>query len=247
MMEWTIWIGIAAIALTAGFIHSAIGFGFGIAAVTMLPWLIDAKHTQVIVSVASVPVMLIAVWNYRQGAELSNLWRAILGAAIAMPLGFLAFVFVSTDLLVRGTGLVILAMVWMNFRNRAKAKRQDQSGGGSAIIAGGIGGFLAGAVSIAAPPVAAFALSQPWDQRQFKAFLNQFLFVVSVYKCGALIVSGYVTPRVLVDALILAPAAWGGIQLGVLASSKLSAKQFQVFVAVALILAALNYVIRGDQ
>ncbi|MCC9603625.1 sulfite exporter TauE/SafE family protein [Stieleria sp. JC731] len=238
-------VAILAFALIAGFVHSAVGFGFGIVAVTLLPWAIDVKQAQIVISTASVPVMLAAVWNYRNGAEFRHLLRALIGAAIALPIGLYAFEVVTADWLVRGTGVAILLMVGLNLRNRAKARTGIKSGDGSALIAGGIGGFLAGAVSIAGPPVAAFALSQPWDQRQFKAFMNQFLFVVSVYKFGGLLVRQLVDMNALTQAAVVAPAAMIGIQLGVIASKRLTTSTFQHFVAVALTLVAFYYVIAG--
>ena len=47
---------IAVIAVLSGFIHSAIGFGFGIVAISLMPFVIDARSAHVVVSVSSVPM-----------------------------------------------------------------------------------------------------------------------------------------------------------------------------------------------
>ena len=236
---------ICLVAFLAGFIHSAVGFGFGIVAVTLLPLFVDVRQSHVVISTASVPVLLMAAWAFRKGIDWSDLWRALLGAAIFLPIGLLAFEFVSIDLLCRGTGVAILLMIWMSFRNRRKALADDSPAKGSPFFAGAFGGFLAGAVSIAGPPVAAYALSQRWEQERFKAFLNQFLLAVSAWKVIGLALRGFISSESLTQSAILAPMAIVGIQVGAIASRQLSTRRFQYIVAVALILIAIYFVLRG--
>jgi uncharacterized membrane protein YfcA len=247
--EFYIYLSIGLIAFAAGFVHSAIGFGFGIVAITLLPLLVDVRQSHIVISTASFPVLLMATWAYRDGADWSSLWKALVGAALFLPLGLLAFQWVSIDWLTRGTGIAILVMVWMSFRNRQKAKARleagTKTGGGSSFLAGAFGGFLAGAVTIAGPPIAAYGLSQPWDQARFKAFLNQFLLAVSVYKIIGLAVGGYITQETLTQSAALAPMAMVGIQLGAIFSRRLSTQRFQYFVATALVIVAFYFVVTG--
>jgi hypothetical protein len=243
--DWALYLAVGGIALLAGFIHSAIGFGFGIVAVTLLPLVADVKQAHIVISTASFPVLVMATWAYRRGADRSALLRALGGAAIALPAGLLAFEWVSTPLLIRMTGLAILLMVWMSFRNRKAAAKGEQPAGGSAWFAGACGGFLAGAVSIAGPPVAAYALSQSWTQLRFKAFVNQFLLIVSLYKIIGMAVRDLIDADSLVQAGLLAPMAIVGIQLGAVFSQRLSTGFFQRGVAVVLVLIALKFLIGG--
>ena len=112
-------------------------------------------------------------------------------------------------------------------------------------ISRSLGGFLAGAVTIAGPPVAAYALSQPWDQSRFKAFLNQFLLAVACYKVVGLAARGFIAQETLIQSAALAPMAMIGIQLGALFSRRLSTKRFQLFVAIAWVAVALYFLVRG--
>ena len=243
--EVVILLSIGLIAFAAGFVHSAIGFGFGIVAITLMPLLVDVRQSHVVISTASFPVLLMATWAYRDGADWTSLWKALLGAALFLPLGLLAFEWVSIDGLTRGTGIAILVMVWMSFRNRRKVKVSEKTAGGSSFLAGAFGGFLAGAVTIAGPPIAAYGLSQPWDQARFKAFLNQFLLAVSIYKISGLAISGYINQETLVQSAALAPLAMVGIQIGAVFSRRLSTRRFQYFVAVALVIVAFYFVVTG--
>jgi hypothetical protein len=244
MFSGDLWIlaAIGGIALLAGFIHSSIGFGFGIVAITLMPLVTEVRQSHVIISVASFPVLIMATWAFRRGADPVSLWQALAGAAIALPLGLVAFEWVSPVWLIRGTGLAILAMVWMSFRNRRRAAQESEGAGGSAYLAGAFGGFLAGAVSIAGPPVAAYALAQSWTQARFKAFVNQFLLAVSLYKIIGLAIRGFIDREVLLQATLLAPLAIVGIQVGAVFSGRLSTRWFQLAVAVALVFIALHFI-----
>lgn len=243
--DYLIFLCIGFVGLAAGCVHSAIGFGFGIVAITLMPLFIDVRQSHVVISTASFPVLIMATWAYRKGADWHALRRALAGATLALPLGLLAFKWVSIDWLIRGTGITILGMVWMSYRNRMKAKTGAKQGGGSSFFAGALGGFLAGAVSIAGPPIAAYALSQSWDQVRFKAFLNQFLLFVSAYKVLGLAVGGFIDQEALTRSAMLAPTAIVGILLGAMISRRLSTQRFQYFVAAALIIVAVFFVVAG--
>ena len=82
---------VTVIAFVAGFIHSAIGFGFGIVAIALLPLFVDVRQSHVVISTASVPVLVSAAWAYREGADYRSLGQALVGAAICLPLGLYAF------------------------------------------------------------------------------------------------------------------------------------------------------------
>lgn len=236
---------IAMIAFLAGFVHSAIGFGFGIVAISLLPFVIDARTSHVVVSMSSVPMLIMAAWAYREGIEWTSLKQALLGAAIFLPIGLVFFEAVSLDWLVRGTGLAILGMVLVSLRNQ-KWHPHAQTSKGSCFLAGAVGGFLAGAVSIAGPPVAAFALKQDWSQARFKAFVTQCLLVMSIYKAGLLTVRGYFVGDAVWQTVLAAALAILGVQLGVVASRRISATRFKRLVAISLIMVSCLMMWRGQ-
>lgn len=238
-------IAIGLIAVLAGFVHSAIGFGFGIVAISLTPFVIDAKNAHIVISTASVPVIAMAAWTYRKGSDKKSLVQSLIGAAVCLPLGLWLFYHFDLSWLVRATGVAILAMVVLSYRNRKLAKSKEKTAGGSALVAGGVGGFLAGAVTIAGPPVAAFALQQSWSQDHFKAYLNQFLFAVAGLKVIGLLWAGSIDGAVLLRALVIAPLAIIGIRIGAAFSERLSGGWFQNLVAVALIAVALKFLVLG--
>ena len=225
---------IAIIMVVAGFVHSAIGFGFGIVALALVPLVMEIKEVHVVVSIASVPMLVVAAWAYRKGVDWSTLRTAMLGAAIALPLGVAAYAFASQDWLMRGTGIAILTIVVSGLRTANNAD-DSKSSWRDCFYAGAACGFMAGAVSIAGPPIAALALKQGWSQEKFKAFVTQSLLVVAVIKVALLFGGSLVTPGTLGYAAAGAPFAILGVQIGVYASRRIPVAKFRYLVAIALV------------
>lgn len=236
---------LAGIAFLAGFIHSAVGFGFGIVAISLMPFVIDARSAHVIVSVSSVPMLIMAAWAYREGIDWRTLKQALLGAALFLPLGFALFELLPLDWLVRGTGLAILLMVLSSLR-RPPTAEHTQPRRGACFLAGAASGFLAGAVSIAGPPVAAFALSQSWNQTRYKAFVTQCLLVIAFYKATLLVFRGHITVGEIGSTSVVAVLSILGVQLGVLASKRIAPTRFKRLVAGTLLLVSCILIFRGQ-
>ncbi|MEM9365226.1 MAG: sulfite exporter TauE/SafE family protein [Planctomycetota bacterium] len=246
------------IALLAGFLHAAIGFGYGLVAIGLIPLVMDVHDSHVIVSTASVPVLMGMAWTYREGFEGVPLLQALIGAALGMPLGLWAFEMVSTSWLVRGTGAALLVMIGIALRNRKRVAGDDaaeersetperigEPAAANCVAPGFVAGFLAGAVSIAGPPIAAFALKQPWSPARYKAFLNQFLLAISVLKVGGLVTRGFLDSSDMAPIGLVAFAALLGIRWGARVSDQVDADRFRTWVVSALLAVGLLFLIRG--
>jgi len=247
-------VAIVVIAFFSGFVHAAIGFGFGIVAVTLLPLVTDVRAAHVVISTASVPVIAAVAWKNRRGWDPVMLRDALLGAVVGLPLGLWAFEIVSAIWLVRVTGLAILAMIGMTLLNRkmkgGAGKTADVQGERSdaqtsfkppCLAAGFVAAFLAGAISIAGPPLAAFGMRQAWTQERFKAFLNQFLLAVSVSKVAYLATRGYLDQPAMTSAAVMVPFAFLGTWFGAKLTARIPTEWFERIVIVALTLIALTY------
>ncbi|MBB02793.1 MAG: hypothetical protein CMJ47_09115 [Planctomyces sp.] len=261
---------VALIALAAGFVHSGIGFGFGIVAIALMPLVIDARQTHLLVSLAAVPVQLGTVWAYRKGVVWKPLLFALVGATIGLPAGLWLFQTINLDWLTRGTGIAILFMIGYTFVVRSQASRRSSAqsappadriaegdtqdlpsskrNSGEAAGASAIGvasGFLMGAVTMPGPPVVAYALQRDWSQDEFKSFVNQFLLALSLFKVAGLFVTAGVSQQSLFESLFVFPAALIGIAIGKRFSQHLSTGGFRTIVAVVLSLVAILLIVKG--
>ncbi|MFG0288050.1 MAG: sulfite exporter TauE/SafE family protein, partial [Rhodopirellula sp. JB044] len=187
---------------------------------------------------------------------------ALAGAVIGLPLGLWLFNSINLDWLTRGTGIALLLMIAYSFHNRNISRRRaeqtdsenaerdedDQKQSSETVGASTIGvasGFLMGAVTMPGPPVVAYALQQDWDQEQFKAFVNQFLLALSVFKIFGLFVSTDISQQATIESLLIIPAALFGIAIGKRFSTRLSAGKFRTLVAVGLAFVAVLLIAKG--
>ncbi len=232
------------IVLTAGFVQSAIGFGYGITGLAMLPMVMDARAAHVLISVSGLPVLLVAAWTWRGEVEWKLIGSAMLGAIIFMPMGIWVFGTISLGLLVRFTGAAIIAMVLLSIR--PVPQDATPTSGNASFWAGAVSGFLAGSVSIAGPPVATFAIRQSWSTRKFKGFVVQCLLLIAIFRTIGLAMTGFLTDSVLWQSAWAVPFAIVGVGLGKVATHRIDPDRFRSIVAVTLILVACQLLYRGS-
>ncbi|QDT09827.1 sulfite exporter TauE/SafE family protein [Planctomycetes bacterium K23_9] len=238
---------IAAIVLVAGVAHSIIGFGFGIIALAFLPMVIDVRMAHIMLSLTSLPMLLMAAWAYRKGIDWPSLVPALMGAALLMPIGLMAFSWMSMDWLVRGTGLAILATTLNGLRKKKTVHKPSAHASQLAsFFAGALSGFLGGAVSIAGPPVATFALNQGWNADRFKSFVTQCILVICIYKVSGLALGGLIQTSDMTTAIWATPFTLVGIQLGAWVSKFIDPDRFKAIVAVVLLAVACLFLLRGS-
>lgn len=241
---WVPFMLTAAILLLAGFVQSAIGFGYGITALAMLPLVMDARSAHVLISASGVPVLAMAAWAWRGEIDRTALSYALLGALIFMPLGLWLFGAMSLDSLTRMTGIVIIVMVLLNSRESSQGGKATSRT--SSFVAGGTSGFLAGAVSIAGPPIATFAIEQQWSPERYKAFVVQCLLPIAIFRLAGLWATGFVTHGVLLQTTWIAPFAIAGIFLGKVATRRIQPSRFRNVVSASLLMIACLLVFRGS-
>lgn len=235
---------IVAIIVFGGIVQSAIGFGYAIAILPLVAMVMDARSSHVLVSLTGVPVLAMSAWTCRQGFQCSMIWPALLGGCITIPLGIVVFVYLSADSLIRLTGSVILVLLVLDHRQPRQTRTPRQSQMGS-FLAGSISGFLAGAVSIGGPPVATFALRQPWTPLQFKAFVVWFLLLTSIVKVVGLGTAGYLDWAGAGQAATISIFAVGGVIFGSRLDHQIEPKRFKQIIASILCVIAISMIIWG--
>lgn len=244
-------LGIIALSVfAAGFVQSAMGFGYAVTSLAVMCFFVDVHLANLIVSLSSLLPMALAFYHYRHDVVWRDLGGALMGAAVALPVGLLVFKYVPGDWLVRGTGVVILVITIDGLRKRnpvapvADALTMNRSLGSCA--AGAVSGFLSGAVSIGGPPVAAYVVRQAWTPSRMKGFLVGFMLLLGVYKAGGLVVGQLLDWQVIVWSAVVAPVACVGTSLGVIASRNLDAQRFRQIALLMLALMSVNMLVRGN-
>lgn len=246
MEIWFLLAAIAAIITLSSFVQSSMGFGYAIVSLAVLPFVLDVRDANVVVSLSMIVPLLFAVWAYREGIDWRTMVCCLAGSALGLPLGLLIFSTIDADVLVRGTGVAILILAIDGLRPRREADVPRQASRLWSACAGCASGLLAGSVGMGGPPVAAYAARQPWSPNQFKAFLISFSLALSVLKALGLTATGWTTGSALFYTAAAAPFGFLGCQLGIVASRNINARRFRQITMTVLVMLSLGMIVRGQ-
>ncbi len=241
---WTLLAVVAAIVLISGFVQSAIGFGYGITGLAMLPLFMEARDSHILISLSGMPVLIVTAWVWRHETDWKLVRITLLGAVCFLPLGIWLFRAMSLDLLVRTTGASIIVMVLLSLKKKPKSGATPSSKMG--FFAGALSGFMAGSVSIGGPPIATFAMLQHWPPKKFKGFVVHCLLLIGCFRMIGLAMAGLITERILLQATWAVPFAIVGAGLGMMATRRIDPNRFRRGVAFVLILVACQLLYHGS-
>ena len=241
----SVMMAIALIILFSGMVQSAIGFGYALVAMALLPFFLEVKPANLIVSYSAFAPIALAAWVYRKEMARESILLALTSALLALPLGIAVLVYVDDDLLVRLTGCIILAMAIDGLVRKTTVSAESPTSNLWTVIAGAASGFLAGAVTIGGPPIAIYTARQPWSPKKMKAFLTTFLLVVTTIKLFGLMTTNLVNREILFVSALVIPFAFLGGQIGVWISDKINPRLFRYLILGMLSVSSTLMIIRG--
>ncbi len=244
MEGWLLFFVLALVIAGAGFVQSSLGFGYAVTALSILPFFVDVRFANIVVSLSVLVPLAVAVWTYRSGLDWRLLAWCLSGALLGMPIGLLVFATLDADWLVRSTGLVILLIVLDSFRLREETLPRPISRLWT-VAAGVASGMLVGSVGMGGPPVAAYAARQAWSAARFKAFLISFLLILAGLRACSLAATGWIDGRVLSYSLGVVPFGLAGGYLGTLASRRIDGLRIRRTAMVLLLFLSAGMILRG--
>lgn len=240
-----VWCLLAAAVLLASFVQSSMGFGFALVAMGVLPFVLGIRTALLTVSLVAVIPISIAAWECRRDVPWSLVRWCLVGAAVMLPVGLGVFAYVSADLLMRGTGLVILLLSVDGLLRPNKQGLPPVRLRMWSLITGGASGFLTGSVSVGGPPVVIFAARQGWTPTVFKAFVLTFLLIQGVAKIFVLQAVGMLDVSIWRLSLLAGPLAIVGGKLGTHAADHIDARVFRRLTLIMLVLIGGLMLLRG--
>ena len=73
MEGWSLLILLAVVIVGSGFVQSSMGFGYAVVALAILPFFVDVRLANIVVSLSILVPLTSAVWTYRRGLD----WRVL--------------------------------------------------------------------------------------------------------------------------------------------------------------------------
>ena len=232
----------AIVIAAASFVQGLAGFGIGLVSLAFLPFLMEPATAVVLMTVYTVVFTVVIFFPLRRDFTLHGMHELVVGTIVATPAGVWLLAGLPPDVLKRLIGLVLLAIVALEWLGLYPARLRGRGWGfGAGLMAGLIGG----AVGTPGPPVILYAATQDWSPRTVKANIQAFLIVNQ-----ALILIGYWWAGLLgrevwrLTAVYAAPAA-SGVAAGMLLFTRLDRVRFRRVVFVVLFVSGLVLLLGG--
>jgi uncharacterized membrane protein YfcA len=187
---------IAAFAL-AGVVQGAVGFGFGMVAMALLPLSLSVKEASPLVVIFTLPVVLIALCIHWRHFQWRDGWLLVLGTCIGVPLGVRLLAVAPGAVMLRLLGGVLLAFAAYELLCRHKPHVKVALPGWSAAPIGVLSGATSGAFNAGGPPLVAYAYAQEWSRERIMALLQVVFMVGAALRMVSMMREGLFTPHLL--------------------------------------------------
>src|SRR2546421_111213 len=178
----------------------------------------------------------------RRDFDPAGLPALLLGSVLGTPLGVWMLAALPANTLTRLIGLVLLAVVALEWLGLYPARL---AGRGWALGAGVAAGLLGAGVGTPGPPVVLYTASQGWSARTIKANLQAFFLVNQVVIMIGYWWAGLLTTEVWRYAAVFLVPATLGLLLGMALFARVDQTRFRRIVFAILFASGLLLVVRG--
>lgn len=213
---WTLWdplpflLGFVTIA-AAGFLRGFVGFGNSILIVIVFSLLYGPIFAVPFAALASLPPTIQLLPTTIREAERGFVLPFAVAVFAAAPLGVVALVTIDPELLKIGIALIVLAMVFMLYREWRPRRALGAGGLGLIGVASGLANGVAGAGGMI---VAAAALARPGEPAQQRANTIGGITAVGLCNFPPFLYFGLFTLEVVVLSVIMVPVYLIGTWVG---------------------------------
>ena len=222
------------VGLGAGFVQRVSGFGLGIFAMLFLPHFLPAH-----ISAPAIPTLFsfgTSSWNairYRKNISYRTILPLLAASLITIPIAvyFSASVPAAVFQAILGAVLIALSLYFLFFEKKVHLCPTVKNG----LLAGTVSGTLSGLFSTGGPPVVLYLTQALPDKHIYFATIQFFFSLTGIYSTVMRILSGAVTPEVLLLAAVgFVGCALGNI-LGGLVFDRLDAATFRRIIYIGMI------------
>ena len=220
------------IAAVAGVVRGITGFGGAMVMAPPLALLLGPKLAVPVIlvleSVAAAPMLV----QTRHRVQWKMIGTILLAACVTVPLGVLALVAVDPTIIRRAIAITVIVFAVVLLRGWRYAGRPRLA---TSVGLGAVSGAMVGATSIGGPPVILYLLSGPDPIETTRANLTLYVAVISLIGVVMLWQQGVFDAQAGWTSLLLAPAYYLGLVLGLRLFPRFSDTRFRQFTLMLLI------------
>ena len=204
---------IGAIYLLASLIQRICGFGMGIIAVMILPYITGSHaHAAAYTNILSAVSATVLAWRFRDKVKWRIIFPILCGSFLATfcTVRFLKDASFTTTEKILGIVLLVLSIYFLFFKGKIHVEPRPRNG----FISGTCGGFLNGLFGAGGPPVVIYLLGATESHAVYLATIQGYFAFNNVYATTVRFLNGQITPDVLRGLLGALPGMALGMILG---------------------------------
>jgi uncharacterized membrane protein YfcA len=169
-----VWFVGAAVIFAAHVVFGLAGFGVSLVAMAFLPFIMAPATAVVLMTIYATIFAVVVFVPLRREFALRSIAGLTVGSLVGTPLGVWVLASAPPGVLNRAIGLMLVGVVTLEFAGRLPRRLDGPAWG---VGAGVLSGLTGGAVGLPGPPAVAYATTQSWGTRTFKANLQAFFIV----------------------------------------------------------------------
>ncbi|WP_430810029.1 MULTISPECIES: sulfite exporter TauE/SafE family protein [unclassified Carboxylicivirga] len=238
-MEY-IWIGL--IVLGASLVKGITGFGFALISLPPLMFWYSPKELVPVLICSNLFASLVIVLQKKERRLVENGYRSlIVSGGLFTIVGALALKNLSENFLI---DLMCIFFIVLSLLTLVGVKYTFPDGRRSKVMAGGLIGMLAGAISISGPPLALFLHSAKVDNQQFREIFAWFSIVTSAVALASYGFMGLLSLQTLSLTAAFIPILYLGTFVGKRFNQYLSQDAFKRISVVITLLSSLMLLVQ---
>lgn len=177
-LPWETFSIILLIFVVAAMTQGVMGFGFGIVAMTLLPFTLGLKDAITLIAILNAIMMVLSLYWQKGSFQWGEARNLLIGASLGVPIGiYLVHALPErTLIIILGATMLYVGVSFFFTQHRKGRPRINRA----EIPIGLFSGMLAAGFNMGGPPVVAYAYSRNWAAEQAKAVLSSIFMVTGV-------------------------------------------------------------------
>lgn len=241
--EWSFWALASVGVLITGISKSGFAGGIGVITVPLLALQVGPIRAAAIMLPLLIVMDVLSVRAW-WGKQLNSHLKVLLPAAVVgIFLGYLLFDYLNDEILRVVLGVLSIMFALWGLLKGAKLGRFNSPTVGR--ICGAISGFTSFLAHAGGPPLNFYLIPQKLPREQFLGTAVVFLASINLVKLLPYTVLGQINTDNFMIGLILAPAAWLGVKLGLKIQHHLNDELFYKIILVMLVIIGAKLIFDG--
>ena len=218
------------------------GFGVALVAMAFLPFIMATTTAVVLMTIYATIFAVVVFVPLRRDLAPRSITGLTIGSLVATPAGVWVLASAPAGVLNRAIGVMLVGVVALEFAGRLPRSRGAHAWG---VGAGLLSGLTGGAVGLPGPPALAYAMTQSWSSRTFKANLQAFFIVNQSAILLGYWVAGLITADVLrLTGVYMVPALVGTV-VGMRLFDRVDPVRFRQIVFLLLLISGVVLCVRA--